>query len=374
LVAWSAASGVVGKRFSGTALLPDTNEIAIAPGGHSPAIASNGSDYLVLWHLGSTSYAETNYATRVSSAGAVLNSTPITVSALPAYYGHAVGSNGKDYLVAWGYPKNSPADSGDILGARVSSDGSVQDSPGITLSTFSNTQMSPAVASNGNGYLVVWQDSRNDATGFDIYGVRVSPAGTVFDLAAIPINTSREHQLTPALTSNGREYFVVWEDQRIGIDTSRIWGARVSFEGVVLDTNGVQISRAPSQASSTEGDLSPAVASDGLDYFVAWQTRGRFSSPTVLGARVTRAAEASVQVELSNTAARPAVASNGSNYFVVWADFRSPSARPLIYGTTVSQAGVVQSAAGKAIAPIELGEDFLQQDFPAIATSLAAEP
>ena len=40
-------------------------------------------------------------------------------------------------------------------------------------------QTVPAVAYDGTNFLVVWQDPREDGTQYDIYGARVSPAGTL---------------------------------------------------------------------------------------------------------------------------------------------------------------------------------------------------
>ncbi len=56
--------------------------------------------------------------------------------------------------------------------------GAISDPNGISISPVGAS--SPAVAANGNGYLVVWVDGRNATTnGLDIFGARVNGAGAV---------------------------------------------------------------------------------------------------------------------------------------------------------------------------------------------------
>src|SRR5207249_3978893 len=138
-------------------------------------------------------------------------------------------------------------------GTRVSPAGSVLDPNGIAISLAANNQASPAVAFDGTNYLVVWQDFPG-GTYFDIYGARVSPAGTVLDPAGIPISTAAGDQLSPALAFDGTNYLVAWTDPRSG--SYDIYGARVSPAGTVLDPSGLAISFAAG------GQGSPALAFD----------------------------------------------------------------------------------------------------------------
>ena len=71
----------------------------------------------------------------------------------------------------------------------------------------------PAVAWNGTDFLVVWEDYRVGFT--DIYGARVSGAGTVLDPAGIPISTAAERPVARRRwPGTARDFLVVWTDCR----------------------------------------------------------------------------------------------------------------------------------------------------------------
>ena len=112
------------------------------------------------------------------------------------------------------------------------------------------SQSTSAVAWNGTNFFVVWSDSRRDSS--DIYGSRVSAAGTVLDPAGIAISTANSSQ--PAVAWDGTNFMVVWQDYRPGA-TSDIYGARVSAAGTVLDPAGIPISTAANNQSSPGGGV-----------------------------------------------------------------------------------------------------------------------
>jgi len=72
-----------------------------------------------------------------------------------------------------------------------------------------NEQLASAVAFDGTNYLVVWQGSR-DAP-YRIYGSRVSRDGTVLDGSGITISSELGTQTSPAVAFDGNDYLVVWE-------------------------------------------------------------------------------------------------------------------------------------------------------------------
>lgn len=95
----------------------------------------------------------------------------------------AVASDGTNYFVVWEDRRNPTM--WDIYGARVSPDGQMLDPGGIPISTnVENYQHQPSVAFDGTNYLVVWADDRDNhpPTGaMHIYGARVSRQGVVLD-------------------------------------------------------------------------------------------------------------------------------------------------------------------------------------------------
>ena len=243
LVAWDDGGRIYAARVSPAGAVLDPTGIAISmdPSALSsyPSVAFDGANYLVAW--GSRGYDIAG--ARVSLAGAVLDPTGIAISTAVGFQfqkSAAVAFDGTNYAVAW--ERSTPSTNPDIYGTRVTPAGAVLDPTGIAISTAGYHQRAPAVGSDGSHSLVAWDDTRS-GTGFDIYGARVSQAGTVLDAAGIGISTSDARGTTPALAFDGTNYLVAWEDLRPG--GNRIYGARVSSAGAVLDPDGIPISAPP---------------------------------------------------------------------------------------------------------------------------------
>jgi hypothetical protein len=255
--------------------------------------------------------------------------------------------DGTNYLVAW---HDSRAGSQDIYGTRVSPTGAVLDPGGIPISTAANNQAAPAVAFDDTNYLVVWQDSRSGD--FHIYGARVTPGGTVIDPAGIQISASATGgQNAPAIAYDHTNYLVAWEDSRsIPVD---IYGARVTTAGTVLDPSGIAI------ATAAGIQAFPTLAADDANFLVAW-VDSRSGGYDIYGARVSQAGAVLDPSGIAISTATsdqtlPAVAFDGTNYLLAWWDNRSGAAD--IYGARVTQAGAVLEPAG---IPISAATGFQQ--------------
>jgi hypothetical protein len=102
----------------------------------------------------------------------------------------------------------------------------------------------PALAFDGTNFLVTWADHRAGSWNWDVYGTRVSQDGVVLDPSGIAISTAPHQQRVPDVAFDGSNYLVVWDDARAapGVD---VYGARVSSAGSVLDPSGIAITTAP---------------------------------------------------------------------------------------------------------------------------------
>ncbi len=348
LVVWqdnSRGSDIYGARVTPAGVVLDPAGIAVSTDTvdkRNPDVAFDGENSLVVWFsYGST---EDIHGARVTPAGEVLDPAGIVVSeAASNQWVPALAFDGENSLVVWTDERNSG--SGDIYGARVTPAGAVLDPAGKVISTATNSQSHPALASDSENYLVVWEDGRNGVDS-DIYGARVTPAGVVLDTAGVAISTATSDQSHPAIAFDGENFFVVWEDGRSG--SSHIYGARVTPTGVVLDTAGIAVSEA------VDEQRSPALAFDGENFLVAWADYGSGGSGLswdIYGARVTPTGVVdSTDIAIStavNTQSHPAIAFNGESFLVVWADSRGGFSD--IYGAQVTPAGVVLDTAGIAI-------------------------
>ncbi|WNG36094.1 hypothetical protein F0U61_22300 [Archangium violaceum] len=329
---------IYGARVSGTGTVLDISGIPISTAANnqnSPAVASNGTNSLVVWQDTRGGGSADIYGARVSNTGTVLNTSGILISnAVNAQEDPAVSYNGADFMVVWQDYRSGT--NYDIYGARVSGMGVVRNPSGIPISTATNNQKTPALAREGTNCLVVWQDTRS----YDIYGTRVSSIGTVLDTSGILISTSASYTATPAVAHDGTNFLVVWQDQS-HINSPNIYGARVSGTGTVLDASDISISR------SANGQYTPSVAHDGTNFLVVWlDYRGGYSA--IYGARVDETGTvvldtSGIPISTGNYKEHPVVTFGGTDFLVVWHEYHDGAD---IYGARVSSDGTVLDTSG----------------------------
>src|SRR5262249_37642092 len=127
-----------------------------------PAVASDGSNFLVAYSNSPERVAATLQAVRIDGAAdRLLDPSPLTLSSSPAD-GPAVTFDGTNYIVAWSDLRNAPFSGADVYAARISPAGSTLDPGGFVVTSAVGDQFSPAAASSGTGSLVVWADTRNE--------------------------------------------------------------------------------------------------------------------------------------------------------------------------------------------------------------------
>jgi hypothetical protein len=311
LVVWDNPTNIIGARISEAGELLDLGGIAMSndPSIHRfPNVAGTPGGYLVVWvdYRSNTANGTDIYGTHVSTAGAVLNPNGIAIATTTALENLPdVANNGNESLVVW-------QSNIQIFGARVRSDGVVLDSPGVQLSS-TGSQIFPAVACSGADYLAVWQHTPSGQTATDIRGARVSLANVPG--AEFTISAATNNERTPAVASIGSDYLVVWEDNRIGPDPD-VFGARVTAAGVGAP---IEVSRV------VGGQFAPAITASANNYFVVWQDSRFFTTQKfdVYGARVDASGTVldpgGFQITTSpDRETAPAVAAGAGNYLVAW--------------------------------------------------------
>ena len=351
-VVWDNSSGqICGARIASSGTVVDATSIVIynpasvssSASASEPAVAHDGAAYLVVW----SDYRFGNYeifANRVSAAGAVLNGSGIAITgAAQSQSAPAVSFDGTGYFVVW--QDSRSGFSYDIYGARVTKAGAVLDATGIAISTSANNQETPAIAFDGNNYLVAWSDSRWGTP--DIYGARVSMTGVVLDPAGIGISSMTPNaQTTPSLAFDGTNYVVAWADNRS--NNSDIYAASVTPGGAVLDATGFVITAGA--GPSTE--VAPAIACSTTGVcFAVWQDL-RTGASDIDGTRFSGTAVNDPQglriSSAANDESNASVAFDGTNYFIVWQDRRAVSSSD-VYGARVSATGAVLDPSGIAV-------------------------
>jgi hypothetical protein len=262
---------VVAGRLSDQLTELDPGGVVLDVGGGTPAIASNGAEYLAVWNR-----AGGIYATRLlpnggvgTPGGALIGSS----GSLPA-----LASNGKSYLVVY-------VDGSNIM-SRV-----FDPCPGdgtwttpVQVTTISSSAPLAGVAWDGKVYNVVFASLGSVDT--DLFGARVGADGTLIDSVRFPISTAVNYQQRPRIACGvNNQCLVVWEDTRADL-AGDIFGARIK-NGATIDALGIPISilRYTSHATGTQ-ELLPDVTWDGHDYLVAWQDNANRDSYDVNGVYV----------------------------------------------------------------------------------------
>jgi hypothetical protein len=303
-----------------------------------PAVAFDSTNFLVVWQDYRSGVDHDIYGARVTPQGTVLDPSGFVIS----YAAHGQGSpalafDGTNFLVVW---QDHRAGS-DIYGARVTAQGVVLDTAGFAVSQAADSQCVPVLAFDGTNFLVAWEDWRNGGD-CDIHGTRVTPRGVILDSAEIIISCAAWDQWAPAVSVDGANFLVVWQDYR-GSDID-IYGARVTPQGAVLDSSGLVISQA------TGWQESPGIAFDGANYLVAWRDC-RDGGSDIYGARMTPQgtvldSAGFVISHAANGQYSPALAFDGVGFLVAWRDYRGGRDYYDIYGTRVTPQGVVLDSAG----------------------------
>ncbi len=318
----------------------------------TPVVAASGTNYLVAWSDNRNAWTGGRdiLGVRLNQDGELLDVNPIPICTQKSQQSDpAVASNGTNYLVAWADWRNAPANAthADIYGALVDLGGQVNVLDGFAICTVTNDQTVPAVARLGTNYLVAWQDARsnvNTVVRLDVYGARVTGRGEVLDPTGFAICTNSGNQTLPAAAGNDVQALVAWTDFRHNTVLSDIYAARVTENGV-LDSNGIPLCRA------TGAQSAPAIATDGDGFLVAWADprNGVSSGMDIYGILVAANGAATptngfaIRVR-SGIQSAPTVAFNGADYFVGWQESRTSASNSFdIYGIGVDADGSVWS-------------------------------
>lgn len=257
--------------------------------GSFPVAGFDGSNYWIIYDDASSCLAQ-----RVTPTGTVLDASPITLVTLSPGY-TSITSKGFGFgktngLLAYSVYNNATSQH-ELQGILVKPDGTV--SAPFSIATDLSTHLNPSVAFDGTNFLVVWeQRPSSGATVGNIYGVLISDTGSLVDVP-FPISTAANGQYSPRVAFDGTNYLVVWLDLRnqvvpIGVPYPDIYGMRVTTAGTLLDGNA-GTGGFPISSGGTQQRYSPSVAFTGAEYLAAWSYLGYTStgSPGIQAARVS---------------------------------------------------------------------------------------
>ena len=209
---------------------PDGTPIDIAPirvdasaySQVSSSVGSNGTDWLVAYEsrsVSSTGYYTTQdlRAVRVSSAGLVLDTTPLVIDTTDGEaYVPTVASDGTDWAVFW-------TDAGSIKAREVTPAGIV--GPTRTVIEGAGWVFDPRATFAGDRYLVVWEGSGVVGR---FYSADLDPLGPPFTISVLGAD--------PRIATDGTDFFVTI---KVSSSWPEVRGTVVRADGTVVNPNGI---------------------------------------------------------------------------------------------------------------------------------------
>ncbi|HEU4403209.1 MAG TPA: PKD domain-containing protein [Candidatus Polarisedimenticolia bacterium] len=256
---------IYGMRLDGAGNPLEAVPFAVTAGRasqHNPRAAWNGTNWLVVYESndisGTGSFRQDSLeAVRVAPDGHVLDAKPIKIFNMTPVGGTwAVASDGSQWVVV----NQGTSSTGDLVAARISSAGVLQD-PGprsLVPGTY-YLRGGLHLAFAGGVFLLAYEESM---TGHDPTNViRFNSSLTLLDaapysLAGAPLGR---------LVSNGASFYAVWNEQ-LPDYTMSVKGSRIGTNGQKLDGGGVNISG----PNGPSGYAVTSVAWDGTTWKVTW--------------------------------------------------------------------------------------------------------
>jgi large repetitive protein len=248
LVVWEeyntgrTSSQIWGKRVSRTGRVLDGSPIAIMAG-NDPAVAASGTDFLVVDSIEIRHEEREIDGVRVANDGSLLDTTPFIFGTNFATEPDVAGTS-SGWLVSW---TRAPSHDSPYHTARVASlstAGVKTAQEDVRPGGVTAVQVDVSVASDGTNGLVTWSDDG------DVAGRFVDSSGTpTGSTTGIAINTQANDQFETNVAWNGVTYQVAWTDWRIHptIEPGEgdVYTTGVTTAGVVIHKRGMILSADP---------------------------------------------------------------------------------------------------------------------------------
>jgi len=300
VVAWVGA----GREIS-TTFLPDEPEMGNpaetpvserASYGSRPVIASNGDEHLLAWEGHNGHYIDI-FRVPLTAIGLPEDRPEVFVQSGFGQVHPSIAAGTGAYLALW---QDYRSHSGPIVyGGRIAPNGELLDDTGFRISPDNGRH--PVAAWNGEDWLVVWRQSVNGLWG--LAAARVGADGTVKEPASIPLSFDRGRKRHFTVASDGDGFVVMWANDpgeplhttyvsRNGVPASSsvridhraddpsltwsdgryvaVWGRDGNIKAAFLDARG-DLLDAPRKIADTNGyEYEPNVAAGGGRAVVTW--------------------------------------------------------------------------------------------------------
>lgn len=258
LVVWTDASrgGVVGRRLDALGNVVDPAPFFITAG-TAPSVSALGENFLVAFtYAPAYQYQFTSaYVIRVDGNAGLPLGPAIMIGGSFAVSTHVV-TVGDRWLALWQQNNAHNSQVGSCLGVFVAADGTLEDA--IHCGGAGAYRKSPVAAVSDDTVLLVWAEGSHP-TNYDIVARRMDFDGAFLDAQPFTVSNAASSQYAPAVAWNGEEFVVAFSDgrNRVGLSDTEdlradLYGARVSHAGQVLDPTAFPIAAEPAQEQSVQ--------------------------------------------------------------------------------------------------------------------------
>jgi len=289
---------------------------------------------LIVWSDARSGRADV-YGQRLDRSGVRLDAVSFPLAgSLAEEVAPEVAFGGGTFLVVW-----VAGDTGGwrLEGQRVPPDGTLPEGPPIVLAAAADSIGPPAVCYGAGEFLIAWAQHADGRP--RLLGIRASPGGAVLDETPFVLGEGRGEERTPALAFDGQRYLLAWTQKTTAISVGRIMG-RFVLPGGVIDGPALSID------GSAESAVTPAVVYSSSQYVITWNAirqpgtvyvRARRVSPAgvLIGERTDVVQDAGVRLEAS-------ASSDGENYLICWVHSGGSGAG--VYTVGMNAAGELRGA------------------------------
>ncbi len=276
LVTWNEATSVVARRIRPDGSIVDAAPITVLSSAFGPTeVEALGGDFLVVgFKCGISCQYIFPVGARVrGSDGAVLDTSPISFNGTYSSSVRLAVLGGRWLLV---YQDNASHD--DCMASTVATFVDASGAKGASFSVHGpysscggNGISSVGLASSGNVALMVQSQELTSGVETDLLMRRIHPDGSVDPM--VNLTPWQDDQYRPRVAWDGTHFIVTWQDQRTALATngleqldarSDLMGMRITEAGAVVDPQGFVFS------NSELGEAYPVVAAaNGVTLFAA---------------------------------------------------------------------------------------------------------
>ncbi len=217
---------------------------------------------------------------------------------------------------------------------------------GTGVATLAGDQISPVLASDGaGGVIIVWHDRRS-TTSNDIYAQRINASGGIlWTTNGVPVTTGPNEELNPAIASDGAGGAIIaWQNYQ-GVAGNDLYAQRIDASGAVLWMTRAGVGVALCTATGDQGSI--RMIPDGVGGAIVTWFDGRVDIADIYAQRID-----GFGVVQWTTDGVPVCATTGVQNFpemiaddsggaiIAWQDSRSGTSD--IYAQRINESGAIQ--------------------------------